>query len=97
MNPSPPPSPSLVKPSNLPITRIAPSDAISVDAKIEPLKIEGSIDLQKSTSSGAKLIKKDRLKEQVMSQTPQMFTCTGDKPQQTDCLNLLSYVAVVKY
>ena len=46
-----PPSLSLVKPSNLPITRIAPSDVISVDAKIKPLKIEGSIDLLKLTFS----------------------------------------------
>ena len=28
-----------------------------------------------------------------MSQTPQKFTCTGDKPQQTDCLDLFSDVA----
>ena len=39
------------------------------------------------------LLQKDGLKEQVMSQTPQKFTCTGDKPQQTDCLDLFSDVA----
>ena len=39
------PSTSLVKPSNLPITRIAPSDVISEDTKIKPF--EGSIDLWK--------------------------------------------------
>ena len=75
--------PSLVKPSNLPITRIAPSDVISVDAKIKPLKIEGSIDLQKKTFS-EEVNQKRRV--EGMSQTPQMFTWTGDKPQQTDCL-----------
>ena len=75
--------PSLVKPSNLPITRIAPSDVISVDAKIKPLKIEGSIDLQKLTFNRKRRV-------EGMSQTPQMFTWTGDKPQQTDCLALVS-------
>ena len=41
LNPPSPSLPSLVKPSNLPITRIAPSDVISVDAKIKPLKMTG--------------------------------------------------------
>ena len=77
---------SLVKPHNLPITRIAPGDVISVDAKIKPLKIEGSIDLQKKTFS-EEVNQKRRV--EGMSQTPQMFTKKGDKPQQTDCLDLL--------